>query len=124
MSKNILIVEDDQFVRELYQHEFRKEGYNIEVVEDGEAALKTAKEGNFDCILLDIMIPKVDGIEVLKRLKADSSTKNIPIVMLSNLGQDEIIRKSIEIGAKAYIVKNLYTPNQVVSEVNSLINNK
>jgi len=118
---SILIVEDDRFVRDLYQHEFEKSGYDIKLAEDGEIALKAVKESKFDCILLDVMIPKVDGLEVLRRIKEDSATKNIPVMILSNLGQDEIIRQALQIGAKAYIVKSLYTPNQVVNEIRGLI---
>lgn len=118
---SILIVEDDKFVRDLYQHEFEKSGYDVKVAEDGEIALKKVKESKFACVLLDIMIPKLDGLEVLRRLKEDSSTKNIPVVILSNLGQDEIIRQALQIGAKAYIVKSLYTPGQVVNEISGLI---
>ena len=118
---SILIVEDDRFVRDLYQHEFEKSGYDIKLAEDGEIALKVVKESKFDCILLDVMLPKLDGLEVLRRIKEDSATKNIPVMILSNLGQDEIIRQALQIGAKAYIVKSLYTPNQVVNEIRGLI---
>ena len=118
---SILIVEDDKFVRDLYQHEFEKSGYDIKVAEDGEIALKAVKESKLDCILLDVMLPKVDGLEVLRRIKEDSATKNIPVMILSNLGQDEIIRQALQIGAKAYIVKSLYTPSQVVNEIRGLI---
>ena len=118
---SILIVEDDKFVRDLYQHEFEKSGYDIKVAEDGEIALKAVKESKLDCILLDVMLPKLDGLEVLRRVKGDSATKNIPVMILSNLGQDEIIRQALQIGAKAYIVKSLYTPSQVVNEIRGLI---
>ena len=118
---SILIVEDDRFVSDLYQHEFEKSGYDIKLAEDGEIALKVVKESKFDCILLDVMLPKLDGLEVLRRIKEDSATKNIPVMILSNLGQDEIIRQALQIGAKAYIVKSLYTPNQVVNEIRGLI---
>ena len=118
---SILIVEDDRFVRDLYQHEFEKSGYDIKLAEDGEIALKVVKESKFDCILLDVMLPKLDGLEVLRRIKEDSATKNIPVMILSNLGQDEIIRQALQIGAKAYIVKSLYTPSQVVNEIRGLI---
>ena len=118
---SILIVEDDRFVSDLYQHEFEKSGYDIKLAEDGEIALKVVKESKFDCILLDVMLPKLDGLEVLRRIKEDSATKNIPVMILSNLGQDEIIRQALQIGAKAYIVKSLYTPSQVVNEIRGLI---
>ena len=121
MPKKILIVEDDRFVAELYDHQFAKAGFATKVAVDGERALSFVKEEDFDLILLDIMIPKIDGLEVLKRLKADSSTKDIAAVILSNLGQDELIKQALQTGAKAYIVKSLYTPAQVVAEVRSIL---
>ena len=121
MTKKILIVEDDRFVSELYDHQFAKAGFMTKVAEDGEKALDFIKEEAFDMILLDIMIPKIDGLEVLKRLKADSSTKDVTVVVLSNLGQDELIKQALQTGAKAYIVKSLYTPTQVVAEVRSIL---
>ncbi|MDP2720923.1 MAG: response regulator [bacterium] len=121
MQNKILIVEDDQFVSELYDHQFTKYGFFTKVANDGEKALELVRTYKFDAVLLDIMIPKLDGIEVLKKLKADSSTKNTVVVILSNLGQDDLIKQALQIGAKAYIIKSLYTPDQVVSEVRSII---
>ena len=121
MNKNILIVEDDSFVSELYDHQFNKYGFDTKIAPDGETALDLVKKNKFDAILLDIMIPKVDGLEVLKRLKADSATKNTHVIILSNLGQDELIKQALQVGAKAYIIKSLYTPAQVVAEVRSIL---
>jgi len=121
MPKKILIVEDDRFVSELYDHQFAKAGFVTKVAGDGEVALAAVKGEKFDAILLDIMIPKVDGLEVLKRLKADPATKDITVVVLSNLGQDELIKQALQIGARAFIIKSLYTPNQVLAEVRSIL---
>jgi len=120
-QRNILIVEDDNFVSELYHHQFTKYGFNAKVAGDGQSALDFLKTEKFDAVLLDIMIPKIDGIEVLKRLKLDADTKNIQVIILSNLGQDELIKQALQIGAKAYIIKSLYTPDQVVAEVRSIL---
>ncbi|HEX7456137.1 MAG TPA: response regulator [Candidatus Nanoarchaeia archaeon] len=121
MEKKILIVEDDKFVAELYDHQFTKNGFVTKVAEDGEQALGLVKKEKFDLILLDIMIPKIDGLEVLKRLRSDSSTKDVAVIILSNLGQDEMIKQALQVGAKAYIIKSLYTPDQVVAEVRSIL---
>ena len=121
MEKKILIVEDDKFVAELYEHQFTKQGFLVKVAMDGEAALAAVGGEKFDLVLLDIMIPKIDGLEVLKRLKADPAKKDIPVVILSNLGQEELIKQALQTGAKAYIVKSLYTPTQVVAEVRSIL---
>jgi two-component system phosphate regulon response regulator PhoB len=120
-QKKILIVEDDKFVSELYGHQFSKYGFIAKVAGDGEKAMEFIKQDQYDVVLLDIMIPKIDGIEVLKRLKADSATKNIQVIVLSNLGQDELIKQALQMGAKAYIIKSLYTPDQVVAEVRSIL---
>ncbi|OGY21203.1 MAG: hypothetical protein A2126_02550 [Candidatus Woykebacteria bacterium GWB1_45_5] len=121
MEKRILIVEDDKFVAELYEHQFTKQGFLAKIAVDGEAALAAVTAEKFDLVLLDIMIPKIDGLEVLKRLKADPAKRDIPAVILSNLGQEELIKQALQIGAKAYIVKSLYTPTQVVVEVRSIL---
>ena len=121
MPKKILIVEDDRFVSELYDHQFSKAGFATKVAFDGEKALAVIKGEKVDVVLLDIMIPKIDGLEVLKRLKSEPSTKDIIVVILSNLGQDELIKKALQMGARAYIIKSLYTPNQVVAEVRSIL---
>src|SRR3972149_1329241 len=85
----LLIVEDDNFVSELYDHQFSKNGFATSLAGDGEVALDLIKKEKFDVVLLDIMIPKIDGVEVLKRLKADANTKDMAVIILSNLGQDE-----------------------------------
>ena len=121
MDKKILIVEDDSFVSELYDHEFKKAEFVADTAFDGETALELAKKNKYDLILLGIMIPKKDGLEVLKELKSNQSTKNTLVIILSNLGQDELIKQALQIGAKAYIVKSLYTPIQVVAEVRSVL---
>ena len=121
VQKKILIVEDDKFVSELYIHQFLKHGFLAKVAVDGEEALEFIKKDKYDVVLLDIMIPKYDGVEVLKRLKDDPDTKNIYVIILSNLGQDELIKQALQLGAKAYIIKSLYTPDQVVAEVRSIL---
>ena len=88
---------------------------------DASQGLHIIKKDKPDLILLDIMIPKIDGLEVLKRVKADPAKKDTPVVILSNLGQEELIKQALQTGAKAYIVKSLYTPTQVVAEVRSIL---
>jgi len=121
LQKKILIVEDDRFVSELYGHQFSKYGFFAKVAEDGEQALEFIKKDEYDAVLLDIMIPKFDGVEVLKRMRDDPKTKDTQVIILSNLGQDELIKQALQLGAKAYIIKSLYTPDQVVAEVRSIL---
>ena len=80
-----------------------------------------AKKENPDVILLDIILPQMDGFSVLKKLKSDSATKNFPVILLTNLGQDGDVKKGLELGAIDYLIKANYTPSQVVEKVKSLL---
>jgi|SRR3989344_541331 len=117
-GKRILIVEDDQFLREFYQELLVAEGYNIDVAPDGEAALQKIWEQEFDLILLDIMLPKKDGIEILHEIKIKPPKRaNTTIVMLTNLGQDAVIKECFNLGAEGYLIKSALNPDQVLSEI-------
>ena len=121
-AKKILIVEDDQFLREFYQELLQGEGFQVEIAEDGEAGLAKAKLGGFALILLDIMMPKKDGLQVLRELKLSPPTSpNGPIVVLTNLGQDIIIKQCFEMGAVGYLIKSSMNPDQVLTEVHSYL---
>lgn len=121
-NKRILIVEDDQFLREFYQELLTSEGYNIDVALDGEIALSKIKEGGFNLILLDIMLPKKDGIQILREVKlSPPKNPNGPIVCLTNLGQDSIIKQSFELGVSGYLIKSALNPDQVLAEIHSYL---
>ncbi|OGY29126.1 MAG: hypothetical protein A3F33_00925 [Candidatus Woykebacteria bacterium RIFCSPHIGHO2_12_FULL_43_10] len=119
--KNILIIEDDFFIRDLYQKQFTKEGYAVDTAEDAEIGLEKVRSGQANLILLDIMLPKMSGLDLLKILKAEAALQNIPVVMLTNLGQDNAIKQAFDLGAEGYLVKSAYTPTQVVQEVKGYI---
>ena len=124
MSK-ILIVEDDQFISRLYQHLFTLEGYEIEAVGDGEAALKRITAGGLDLVLLDIMLPKMNGLDVLRRLReTPPAIPNGPVVLLTNLGQDSVIKEGFKLGAKGYMIKSALEPKQLVAEVKTYLAKK
>lgn len=121
-AKKILIVEDDQFLREFYQELLLAEGFNIDVAADGEVGFNKAYEGGYDLILLDIMLPKKDGVQMLKDLRTNPPQKpNKQIVVLTNLGQDVIIKQCFEFGASGYLIKSALNPDQVLSEINSYL---
>jgi two-component system, OmpR family, response regulator ResD len=121
-EKKILVVEDDQFLREFYQELLQAEGYLVDTAADGEVGLSKISEGGFDLILLDIMLPKRDGLQILRELKmSPSKTPNGAIVILTNLGQDKIIKDSFDLGASGYMVKSALNPNQVLSEIKNYI---
>ncbi|MDX1535475.1 MAG: response regulator [Candidatus Spechtbacterales bacterium] len=124
MARKILLVEDDPFLSEIYITKFEQVGYEVEIATDGESAVKKAHEIHPDVMLLDIVLPKMNGLEVLAELKKDSSVNDIKMIVLSNLGSDEDISRAKEIGADGYLVKSQYTPSEVVSQIENVINEK
>mgnify|MGYP001563875666 FL=1 len=105
-KKTILIVEDDFFLSRAYAIKLEKENLNVQSVTDGEAAIEYLKKNeNPNLVLLDLMIPKKSGFEVLKEIKTSDKWKNIPVIILSNLGQESDIKKGKELGAVEYIIK-------------------
>lgn len=121
-NKKILIVEDDQFLREFYQELLQAEGYLIDLAADGETAFNKIHEGGYDLVMLDIMLPKKDGLQILKDTKANLPKKpNGPIVVLTNIGQDAIIKSCFEFGASGYIIKSAMNPDQVLTEIHNFL---
>lgn len=120
--KKILIIEDDQFLRDLYKDLLTDEGYQVETAVDGDEGLMTMQKGGFDLVLLDIMLPKKDGLSILKELSKDELKKCGQIVMLTNLGQDAIIKEGFALGAAGYLIKSALTPDQVLHEIRVFLN--
>lgn len=121
--KKILIVEDDQYLRDLYVEILEDQGYYVENAVDGEEGYKKIFHGGYDLVLLDILLPKMDGLTILQKINQETPPihPNRMIVILSNLGQETIIAKAIELGARGYMIKNDYTPNQVVSKIREFL---
>ena len=123
MSQKILVIEDDEFLRELYDELLKGEGYDVALAVDGEQGLAQISAGGFDLVLLDIMLPKMDGLEILRHVKAaPPKQKNGPVVLLTNLGQDSIIKEGFALGAAGYLIKSAMNPDQVLSEVKVFLN--
>lgn len=120
-KKKILIIEDDFFVRDLYDRELTRDGFKISTAEDGAEGLLKAVEEKPDLILLDIMLPKMSGLDVLKKVKEKEGVKEIPVVLLTNLGQDNVIREGFSLGAVGYLIKAAYTPSQIIDEVKKFL---
>ena len=120
----ILIVEDDLFIRELYDRQLSLEGYQVTTAEDGEIGLAKIAESIPDLLLLDIMLPKVSGLDLLRTIKAKDETKNIPVILLTNLGQDPVIKEGFNLGADGYLIKSAYTPDQIIEEVKKFLANQ
>lgn len=122
-SEKILVIEDDQFLRELYDELLKEEGYEVDIAEDGEEGLNKFLEGGYSLVLLDIMLPKIDGLEILRKAKDKKPKKeNGPIVLLTNLGQDSIIKEGFSLGAAGYLVKSAMNPDQVLDEIKVFLN--
>ena len=121
-KQKILLIEDDQMIREIYTLGLQKAGYNVLVAEDGEEGIELIKN-NFDSrlILLDVIMPKINGVEVLKKLQTDLSKHKIPVVLLSNLTDDNIVDEAMELGAYAYLIKAQFSPTQLVDKVKEII---
>ena len=118
----ILIVEDDQFLREFYQELLQADGYNVDVAADGEVAFQKMVAGGYDLVMLDIMLPKKDGLQILKDLKTQApKSSNKAIVVLTNLGQDAVIKECYNLGAEGYLIKSALNPDQVLTEIKSFL---
>lgn len=117
MAKKILIVEDETSIIQLYKLKFMEAKYEVFEASTGVAGLEIAKKEKPDIILLDIIIPQYDGFAVLEMLKQDPATKNIPVILLTNLAQEEDKNRGVKLGAKDYLVKANFTPSEVLKKV-------
>jgi len=121
MAKKILIVEDDSFLRGLMSQKLTSNGFEILQATDGEEAIKKASTQELDLILLDLVLPNIDGFEVLSQLKENSATSKIPVIILSNLGQKEDIDKGFKLGAADYLIKAHFTPNEIIEKIKTIL---
>lgn len=117
----VAIVEDDTFLAGMYEQKFRMEQMNPLMAYDGEAGLELVKKEKPDIVLLDIMMPKMDGWEVLQALRAEPSTKAIPVIMLTNLGQKEDVDLALKYGANDYLIKAHFNPQEVIDRVREIV---
>ena len=118
---SVLIVEDDRFLRDLIQQKLTKEGFTTISAVDGEEGLKITKEQKPHLVLLDLILPGMDGFEVLRKIKSDPETAATPVVVLSNLGQKEDVEKGMAFGVKDYVIKAHHTPSEVVVKIKQIL---
>lgn len=121
MAQTVLLVEDETDIREVYAEILQDAGYIVAQAEDGEVALAKSVSEKWDIMLLDIMLPKVDGLEVLKKVRSANRDSRKPIILLTNLGRESIIKEGFELGANGYLIKSELTPDQVVTEVKGFL---
>ena len=118
----VLIVDDDAFLAGIYATKLELEGFAVLSARDGDEGLKLAAKEKPDMILLDVLMPKLDGFEVLKRLKEDPACQDIPVIMLTNLGQKEDVEKGMSEGAVDYLIKAHFVPAEAVAKIKKVLN--
>jgi DNA-binding response OmpR family regulator len=114
--KKILIVEDEAILSGVLKDRFEDDGWKVSIAVDGEVAMAAIKGGKFDLVLLDLIMPKKDGFEVLKELRSEPEFKDLPILVLSNLGGDEDIKKALSLGATDYFVKTQHPVSEILEK--------
>ena len=117
MPKTILVIEDDKFLRELIVQKLIREGYETSEAVDGEEGMKKIKEEKPDLILLDLILPGIDGFEVLTRMRQENDLSSIPVIILSNLGQKEDVERGMKLGAADYLIKAHFTPREIITKI-------
>ena len=120
----ILLIEDDGLMSRMYGRLFTLEGYDVEIASDGEAGFVKAKEFQPDLILLDVMMPRMNGLELIQKLKEDERTRNIIVALLTNLGIQEKLDEAMRLGAAACITKSNHSTEEVIEIVEDLLSKK
>lgn len=118
---HVLLVEDDVFLSGIYQKKFEMEDYKVSLADNGEKALLEVKKKKPNIVMLDILLPKLDGFAVLAKLKADSEVKDIPVILLTNLGQKDDVEKGLQMGAADYLIKAHFKPSEVVDKIKQVL---
>ena len=117
----ILIVEDDRFLERMYSSKLEREGMNVLNASNGEEALALMRQNIPDVVLLDIIMPKMDGLQVLKEMRASERLKNVSVILLTNLGEAENVRQARALGANDYLIKAHFLPSEVIEVIRKYI---
>lgn len=124
-NKKVLIAEDDVFISEMYNTKIESRGFKVLIAVNGEEAIDIIKREKPEVILLDILMPKIDGWAVLKEITSDKKNiENSVIIILTNIGDDKSVEKAIKMGADDYLIKSLHTPEEIVKKIEKALNNK
>lgn len=123
-NPKILFVDDDNFLRKVYEAELKEKNFDVVLAQDGEEGLEKAQVEDPDLIILDMIMPKKSGFEVLTELQHNPKTKNIPVIILSNLGQEDDKKKGVDLGAVDYLIKDNITLGILVEKINQYLNSK
>ena len=120
---SILIVEDEHYLRDLYRDIFKQDGFEVDTAKDGNEAYDKMSHNKYDLILLDIILPGMDGMQVLDKLAKEKKVTLTNVVLLTNLSQDLVIAKALDYGVRGYLIKSDYTPEELLKEVRSFLKN-
>lgn len=120
-KKKILIIEDDKFLRELIARKLEEVGYGIIQAMDGEKGLEKLEEEKVDVVLLDLVLPGIDGFEVLAQANKEDILKDVPVLVLSNLGQREDVERALNLGAVDYLIKAHFTPEEIINKIREIV---
>lgn len=123
-KKKLMLVEDEDSIRDLYKRQLEIAGFTVDAYPNGQTALNAVSQNGYDLILLDIMLPDVNGLQILKEVKENDKTKHTPVLMLTNLGQEITIKEGFALGAEGYLIKASYTPDQIIQEINNILAKK
>lgn len=121
-KSKILIVEDDSYISDMYRIKLESDGFEVEIAADGQAGLDAILKSHPDLVLLDVVMPKMDGFSVLQKIRKNPDFKNMPVMMLTNLGQKDSVEKGLLLGANGYIIKAHFTPSEVVEKIKEFLN--
>lgn len=120
-KKKVLIVEDDNFVAEVYSTKLLEMGHEVQIAQNGEEGLSLIEKGKPDLILLDIIMPVMGGIEMLEELKKNPDRKDIPVILLTNVGEKDSIQKVRGMGVQDYLIKSHFTPAEVIEKIEAIL---
>ena len=124
MNKKILLIEDEDFIRQLYKDQIDSAGFDTDAFETGGEGLNAFRKNQYDLVVLDIILPDFNGLNILKEMKKDNFKKNTPVLILSNADQDIIIKQGLELGAEDYMQKVQSTPDMIVDKIKFIIDKK
>ena len=121
MAKKILIVEDDNFLQGLASRKLQKDGFEVAIASNSIEAWKALEGGKIDLVLLDLLLPNVDGFEILKKMKENPETKDIQVIVFSNLSEEKDIKRAKDLGASEFMVKANFTLDELAEKVKSTL---
>lgn len=121
VQKQLLLIEDDTLIRELYKRQLDKAGLSTDAFDNGPDGIAAAQNKRYDLVLLDIMLPQMNGLDILKALKKSEKSAPIPVIFLTNMGQESILQEGKSLGAIGYLIKASYTPDQLIEEIRKVL---